>query len=134
MTTNPDIADLLDRVRAGDIDAGRALADVVERQLQRNLRRPGGDQSAAVRADRNDALREFAALLGNDLSLSRRAEEVVSRVSRYRPLPDDANRVGERGLLHRMWRTGLLHRMTVRQVRRILAGHSLCRMDGQQTG
>ena len=142
-----DLIELLERAREGDPGAAVALADFVENALadpvrtafrigrraaalncteRRSIRdapanapRRGGDRRARLRAERDAGLRELASLLGANLSLTRRAEEIVARMTRYQLHPNDQD-CGTRQTLHRLAKTGLAIPGS-RQVRRILA-------------
>jgi hypothetical protein len=116
-----DIAHLIARARLHDPEAALELADLVEARLVggSSLCR-GGDSKADDRAERNDAIRALAGRLDSRLSRSQRAAIIADKINRYRLSPNDAFDPGERGLLFRIWRTGLT-RIRARQVRRILS-------------
>jgi hypothetical protein len=102
-----------------DPSANSALASNAMSPAQRHR---GGDHQHASRADRNAAIREYASLLGADLSLEETAAAIISKADRYRPMPGDDACSGERQALHRIAASGLRVPKTTRQVRRIIAG------------
>jgi hypothetical protein len=91
----------------------------LERAAKTPRRRRGGDPSADLRAQRDGALRDFAALVGADLNLEQRAAAVISRADRYRPAPGDECGAPERRALQRLASIGL-PLPGKRQLRRIL--------------
>jgi hypothetical protein len=93
-----EIANLIARTRQRDPEPAIALADLVEATLippqktggaLRARRSRGGDSKGEERAKRNDALRDLAQLIGADLSLEQRAQEIIRKTGRYRPAPSD---------------------------------------------
>jgi hypothetical protein len=127
-----DITTLIARVRNGDPVAASALADLVECDLFRAgfgvtsgteapSRRRGGDKLAGTRAVRNEGIRDFAALLGSDLLLEQRAQQVIREFARFRPNATDENRGPKRQALRRIIDTGLPI-PGLRQVKRIIGG------------
>jgi hypothetical protein len=115
-----------------DPAAAARLADLVAEAI----RRPGGRAAfkvvqAGLHADRDQALAELGALVGADLSLSRRAEIVIGKIDRYRPLPVDAMGSAERRVLNRIAATGLPI-PGKRQLRKILGPRN--RPKGQRAG
>jgi hypothetical protein len=79
----------------------------------------GGDRRGGNRTARNLAIREYAELLGSDLSLEGKAKTIIAKHARYSPMPGDASRGGERQVLARIAATELPV-PGPRQLRRIL--------------
>jgi hypothetical protein len=79
----------------------------------------GGDRRRGNRTARNLAIREYAELLGGELSLETKAREIIARAARYRPVSGDESRGGERQVLARIAATELPV-PGPRQLRRIL--------------
>jgi hypothetical protein len=112
--------------------AGELIAAVSRRLQGASSTRPrGGDHRSDKRARRDEALRDFATLLGADLSLEDRAAQIIGKVTRYRPTARDKQGSSERRLLHRIAETGLPV-PGERQMRRILAKRKTA-LDGQNS-
>jgi hypothetical protein len=116
--TDIAITNLIERIRDGDTDAALELADVVEAATRTPDRRVGaalmpksrgGEPRwrAQQRSIRDDGFRDLAELVGTDLSLEQRAQEVIRKVTRYRPTPTDQSGSPERRVLHQIAETGL---------------------------
>src|SRR5580704_12537890 len=70
--------------------AGELVAAASRRLQGASSTRPrGGDHRSDKRARRDEALRDFATLLGADLSLEDRAAQFIGKVTRYRPTARD---------------------------------------------
>jgi hypothetical protein len=111
------------------VDAG--LRHLTRPTEQSSARRRGGDPRPDLRHERDSAIRDLACAIGADLSLEQQADAVISRATRYRPMPGDAEGTGERRALHRIHASGLPVPKQ-RQARRILslAKQRTC-LDGQ---
>jgi hypothetical protein len=126
----PAIAELIARTRGGDPAAASALADLVETRLvelearaQGSQRHRGGEPAwrARQRIERDSALRDLAQLLGADLSLDQQAALLISKITRYCPMPEES--IAERRAVQRVVEAGL-RTPGRRQLRRILAMQS----------
>jgi hypothetical protein len=82
-----------------------ALAPVFVSQDEAARRRRGGDPHAEKRAERDAALRELAATMGDDVPVERRAREIATRMARYRPAAEETS--DERLLMRQIIDTGL---------------------------
>src|SRR3954447_12312907 len=98
MACDTDLPALLSRARAHDRDAVEALARLVEGQLSPTVPRPrGGDQRAAERARRDEALHRLAAMVGAGMPGERLARVLgpplarvlATRLARFRPMPTE---------------------------------------------
>jgi hypothetical protein len=127
MTT--DIAELIERVRQRNPDAATELAAVVERATANpdrrvgaafKLRRRGGEpqQRAMRRAERDDALRALACLIGAELSVERLVHAIHRKVHRHISAGAAEVSGAERNLLDRIAANSPVP--GVRQLRRIL--------------
>ena len=114
----PDILDLLEDARAGDVAAARKLADIVDEAVQRPERRVSDAFRIESSRDRRDRILRDLACEG---SLRQQAQVIRQKARRYRPHPSDCAAAGERGLLWQLNQIGSLD-LSERQIRRILGG------------